>query len=89
VVAPAGALYAFPGIAPNRLPQIDDEAFALHVLESEDVLIVPGSSFNVTYRNRFRITLLPEADLISEVFLRIERALQRLADAAMPSRHVA
>jgi alanine-synthesizing transaminase len=89
VVAPAGALYAFPGIAPNRLPQIDDEAFALHVLESEDVLIVPGSSFNVTYRNRFRITLLPEADLISEVFLRIERALQRLADTAMPSRHVA
>ena len=89
VVAPAGALYAFPGIAPNRLPQIDDEAFALHVLESEDVLIVPGSSFNVSYRNRFRITLLPEAGLISEVFARIERALQRFAESATPSRHVA
>lgn len=89
VVAPAGALYAFPGIAPNRLPQIDDEAFALHVLETEDVLIVPGSSFNVSYRNRFRITLLPEAELIGEVFMRIERALQRLAESAIPSRHVA
>ncbi len=89
VVAPSGALYAFPGIAPNRLPQIDDEAFALHLLETEDVLIVPGSSFNVAYRNRFRITLLPDAALIADVFARIERVLQRLAESAIPSRHVA
>ncbi len=89
VVAPSGALYAFPGIAPNRLPQIDDEAFALHLLETEDVLIVPGSSFNVAYRNRFRITLLPDAALITDVFARIERVLQRLAESAIPSRHVA
>ncbi|MBN8480162.1 MAG: aminotransferase class I/II-fold pyridoxal phosphate-dependent enzyme [Xanthomonadales bacterium] len=89
VVAPSGALYAFLGIAPNRLPQIDDEAFALHLLETEDVLIVPGSSFNVAYRNRFRITLLPDAAMIADVFARIERALARLAESAIPSRHVA
>ncbi len=89
VVAPDGALYAFPGIAPERLPQLDDEAFALHLLETADVLIVPGSSFNVTCRNRFRITLLPQADVIAEVFERIEQALAGLAEDARPARHVA
>ncbi len=89
VVAPAGALYAFPAIVPARLPQVDDEAFALHLLESEDVLVVPGSSFNVDYRNHFRITLLPQAAQIAEVFVRIERTLERLAEAARPARHVA
>ena len=32
------------------------------MLETEDVLIVPGSSFNVPYRNHFRVTLLPQPD---------------------------
>jgi alanine-synthesizing transaminase len=31
------------------------------LLETEGVLVVPGSSFNVPYRNHFRVTLLPEA----------------------------
>lgn len=88
VVAPAGALYAFPGVHDDALPGLDDEAFALHLLESEDVLIVPGSSFNVAYRNHFRITLLPEAPVIADVFERIERALGRFAERAR-ARHVA
>ena len=60
----------------------DDHAFALEMLETEDVLIVPGSSFNVPERNHFRVTLLPEAPVLREVFARIERVLQRRADAA-------
>jgi alanine-synthesizing transaminase len=89
VVPPTGALYAFPGVDIDRLPQFDDEAFALHLLESEDVLIVPGSSFNINYRTHFRVTLLPEADVIAEVFARIERALQRTAETSQRARHVA
>lgn len=89
VVAPAGALYAFPGVDTDVLPHFDDEAFALHLLETENVLIVPGSSFNVDYRNHFRVTLLPEAAVISDVFARIERALERTAAASVPARHVA
>jgi len=89
VVAPAGALYAFPGIDAQRFPQFDDEAFALHLLESEDVLIVPGSSFNIANRNHFRVTLLPEAAVMAEVFARIERALERSCENRHPSRHVA
>ena len=40
-----------------------------------------GSSFNVRYRNHFRVTLLPEPAEIGEVFGRIERALARHLDA--------
>ena len=89
VVAPAGALYAFPGVDLQRIPHFDDDAFALHLLETEDVLIVPGSSFNVAYRNHFRVTLLPEASVIADVFARIERALQRTCEDRPASRHVA
>ena len=46
------------------------------------VLIVPGSSFNVPYRHHFRVTLLPEAATMREVFARIDRALSRRAEAA-------
>lgn len=42
--------------------------------------MVPGSSFNVPYRDHFRVTLLPDAGLIREVFSRIDRALSRRAE---------
>ncbi len=50
------------------------------MLEEEDVLIVPGTSFNVPYRDHFRVTLLPEAPMLREVFTRIERVLARRAE---------
>jgi alanine-synthesizing transaminase len=53
---------------------------------SEDVLIVPGSSFNVPYRNHFRVTLLPEAPVLREVFARIDRVLDRARRAARDRR---
>ncbi len=89
VVAPAGALYAFPGVRAGSIEGFDDERFALHLLESESVLIVPGSSFNVDYRDRFRITLLPEAQVIVEVFERIEKTLARTVEGSRRARQVA
>lgn len=80
VVAPQGALYAFPKIDTTLLPDFDDYRFALDLLETEHVLIVPGSSFNVPYRDHFRVTLLPQAEEIGEVFRRIERSLSQYAD---------
>jgi alanine-synthesizing transaminase len=85
----AGALYAFPGVDTGRIPDFDDHAFALSLLEREHLLLVPGSSFNVPYRNRFRVTFLPEASMLAEHFARIERELARLADAAWPARRAA
>ena len=60
----------------------DDHDFALELMESEGVLVVPGSSFNVPYRNHFRVTLLPEPADVREVFTRIERVLDRHAERA-------
>jgi alanine-synthesizing transaminase len=85
LVTPAGALYAFPGVVGAAARGFDDHAFALEMLETEDVLIVPGSSFNVPYRNHFRVTLLPQPDELREVFARIDRVLARRAEAATPA----
>ncbi len=81
VVAPGGSMFAFPGVDTRDLPGFDDYQFALELLEHDGVLIVPGSSFNVAYRNHFRVTLLPEAADIAEVFRRIDGALERQAQA--------
>src|SRR5690606_3964895 len=81
LVAPAGALYAFPGVVGDAARSFDDHGFALELMETEDVLIVPGTSFNVPYRNHFRVTLLPPPEMVSEVFARIDRVLERRAHA--------
>lgn len=82
LVAPAGALYAFPAVTGAAAQGFDDHRFALELLETEDVLVVPGSSFNVPYRNHFRVTLLPLPEQVREVFQRIERVLDRYAERA-------
>ena len=82
LVAPQGALYGFPAVVGDAARGFDDHAFALQLMEEEGVLVVPGSSFNVPYRNHFRVTLLPEAPVLREVFARIDRVLSRRAEAA-------
>ena len=80
LVAPRGAMYAFIGVDRQKLPGFDDETFAMELLEQQHVLIAPGSSFNTSYRDHFRITILPEEDQIAEVFQRMEHILEQLAD---------
>jgi alanine-synthesizing transaminase len=82
LVTPAGALYAFPSVTGAAAEGFDDHRFALELLETENVLVVPGSSFNVPYRHHFRVTLLPQPDELREVFLRIDRVLDRHAERA-------
>ncbi len=72
-------MYAFPSIRADVLPGFDDEKFALDLLESEGVLVVPGYGFNYAKRNHFRTTLLPLAPQMRDVFARIERVLERMA----------
>jgi alanine-synthesizing transaminase len=83
VVPPRGAMYAFVKVHADRLPAdgrpFSDQAFALDLLEQKHVLVAPGSSFNVSYRDHFRVTLLPDADEIREVFARIEALLEDYA----------
>ncbi len=80
LVSPMGAMYAFPAVDPGKMPDFDDHRFAAELLEHKHILIVPGSSFNIPERNHFRITLLPEAEILGEAFRRIENLLEELAD---------
>jgi alanine-synthesizing transaminase len=72
---PDGAMYAFVGVDPQALPEFDDQQFALDLLEQKHVLVAPGVSFNVPYRNHFRVTTLPDAATLRVVFGRIEELL--------------
>jgi alanine-synthesizing transaminase len=78
----AGAMYAFIGVKTAELPDFDDQQFALDLLEQKHVLVAPGTSFNVPYRNRFRVTNLPDAATLRDVFGRIEDLLTKYVTAA-------
>ncbi|MGH8232137.1 MAG: aminotransferase class I/II-fold pyridoxal phosphate-dependent enzyme [Steroidobacteraceae bacterium] len=79
---PDGAMYAFIGVDGRALPEFDDQQFALDLLEQKHVLVAPGVSFNVSYRNHFRVTTLPDAGTLRTVFARIEELLDDQAAAA-------
>ena len=87
VVAPAGAMYAFIEVRRDLLPDFDDQRFALDLLEQKHVLVAPGVSFNVPYRNHFRITNLPDAAVLKSVFERIEEVLETYAANAAARAH--
>jgi len=79
LLPPQGAMYAFPGVRQDVLPDFRDQRFALELLEKKHVLIAPGSSFNVPYRNHFRLTTLPDERQIATVFDRMEEVLDLMA----------
>jgi len=72
---PMGALYSFVEVRADVVPDFDDQRFALDLLETKHVLVAPGVSFNVVDRNFFRITNLPEPQVLRTVFDRIEELL--------------
>ena len=79
VQPPDGAMYAFPSVKTELIPGFSDQAFALELLEKKHVLIAPGTSFNVPYKNHFRITTLPDEREMKVVFERLEEALDLVA----------
>jgi alanine-synthesizing transaminase len=78
---PMGAMYAFIGVDTTELPEFDDQQFALDLLEQKHVLVAPGVSFNVAYRNHFRVTTLPDSSTLRDVFGRIDELLTTYANA--------
>jgi alanine-synthesizing transaminase len=60
LVAPMGALLRVCRRESERLPDFDDQRFAMDLLEHKHVLVAPGTSFNVPYKTHFRVTKLPE-----------------------------
>jgi alanine-synthesizing transaminase len=77
VQKPMGAMYAFVRLDPRFEGVLDDQTFALELLEKYHVLVAPGSSFNTLYTDHFRITLLPDTDMLSVVFDRLETCLSQ------------
>ena len=78
--APSGATYAFPAVDTRMFSDFSDRRFALELLEKRHVLIAPGSSFNVSYKNHFRLTTLPDERKLHTVFERMEEVLASMAD---------
>lgn len=76
LVVPGGSMYAFVGVDTDKLADFDDQDFAMKLLQTQHVLVAPGSSFNVDYTNYFRMTILPLANIIDEVFVRMEKVLR-------------
>ena len=79
VQKPMGAMYAFVQLDPRFEGVLDDQAFALELLEKHHVLVAPGSSFNTIYTDHFRVTTLPDTDALDIVFDRIESCLEQHA----------
>ncbi len=79
MIMPRGAMYAFIRLDDAVAGKIDDRAFALELLENKHVLVAPGSSFNTPYSDHFRITTLPDTDVINDVFSRIDTLLGQYA----------
>jgi alanine-synthesizing transaminase len=79
VQKPMGAMYAFVQLDPRFAGKLDDQAFALELLEKYHVLVAPGSSFNTVYTDHFRVTTLPDSDALNVVFDRINSCLTQYA----------
>jgi alanine-synthesizing transaminase len=79
LTTPMGALYAFVGVNTDALPDFDDQRFAMDLLEHKHVLVAPGTSFNVPYKTHFRVTNLPEPNVLADVFSRMDELLENYA----------
>jgi alanine-synthesizing transaminase len=79
MVTPMGAMYAFIRLHEKIAAKLDDQRFALELLENKHVLVAPGSSFNTPYSDHFRITTLPDPDILHTVFDRIDDILVQYA----------
>ena len=73
--APQGAIYAFINVADEFGP-FNDEDFARHTLQTQHILITPGSAFSLQESRSFRITFLPEARTMETVMTRLGDSLQ-------------
>jgi aspartate/methionine/tyrosine aminotransferase len=74
--APGGAFYLFVRIT-DPILSLDDKQFVLDVLHKKHVLLVHGSGFSSEMgKGHFRMVCLPEVELLSEAFDRIESFLR-------------
>ena len=71
---PKGAFYIFPSIAPTGM---NEEEFALKLLEEEKVAVVPGSAFGESGKGHIRISYASSMENLQESLKRIARFVER------------
>lgn len=76
-VRPRGALYVFPRIDLKRFHFANDEHFVYELLVKERVLVVPGTGFNYSHDDHFRLVTLPPAQVLHQAIDRIGRLLEQ------------
>jgi len=71
---PHGAFYAFPSISASGM---DDDAFAMKLLDEEKVAVVPGTAFGAGGEGFVRCSYATAYEKIEEALRRIERFMRR------------
>jgi aminotransferase len=71
---PHGAFYAFPNISASGM---DDDAFAMKLLDEEKVAVVPGTAFGAGGEGFVRCSYATSYEKIEEALRRIERFMRR------------
>ncbi len=69
VTKPKGAFYAFPRM---KFEVEDDMKLIMDVLHKKHVLMVPGSGFGWEKPDHFRIVFLPQPEVLSEAYNKLE-----------------
>lgn len=65
-VKPKAAFYIFPKLDIKKFNILNDEKFAIDFLREKKVLIVPGSGFNWSSPDHFRIVYLPQLSVLEK-----------------------
>lgn len=65
-VKPQAAFYMFPKIDVKKFNIVNDEKFALDLLQDKKILIVQGSGFNWHQPDHFRVVYLPRIEVLKE-----------------------
>jgi len=71
-VKPKAAFYIFPRIDLKKINITNDTQFALDLLKSKRILIVPGSGFNWQQPDHFRVVYLPRVEVLKEAARKLE-----------------
>ena len=65
-VKPKAAFYMFPKIDTKKFNIMDDEKFALDLLQDKKILMIHGGGFNWHQPDHFRVVYLPRIDVLED-----------------------
>jgi aminotransferase len=72
---PEGAFYCFSSLKRFKLPSLD---FAKRLLIEENVAVVPGCAFGVSYDDFIRVSYATSLDNLKQAVVRMERFLRKI-----------